>query len=435
MRVSVAEIAAEAAFAGVNTSGSLMNDFTPPTHLGRSEGVKVSFVTTWDPNDVTKGSGLPYYIARGLRSRDVLLSHVVLAENPFPAMLLGKGIQALYSFVLRRNFDRLRNPLLARQWGSQLAQLLAKEQTDLIFSTTSIPFARLESPRPLVIWTDATFAGLRDFYPHLSRLPQWNVTAGDALERAALERASLIIYSSEWAAATAVDCYDISPSKIEVVPFGANLQEPVSRLHVAEMITSRPHSPCRLVFIGVDSYRKGADIAIAVARRLNELGTPAELTIVGARNVRTSEPFVTATGFVKKDGASTRMSDLFAAADFAILPSRADCTPHVVAEANAFGVPVLTTKVGGIPTLMRQDVNGRMFDSDARPDDYVSFIVELLSDRARYEQLGWSSRKEYETRLNWGVACEKVSVLLSQVALGTEAPKWRGRSPSDAGNG
>jgi glycosyltransferase involved in cell wall biosynthesis len=395
----------------------MRGDVGPPLRRVHPEAVRVSFVTTWDPNDVSKGSGLPYYIARGLRSHDVFLSHVVLPENPFPSMLLGKTTQAFYRYLLHRNFDRLRNPILARQWASKLARLLCDEQTDLIFSTTSIPFAYLECRRPLVIWTDATFAGLTDFYPHLSGLPDWNVTTGHRLERAALERASLVIYSSEWAAATAVECYGISPSKIEVVPFGANLDEPVSQHDVAHMIAARPRSRCNLVFVGVDSYRKGTDVAIDVARRLNDLGMPTDLTIVGARKVQTSEPFIRATGFITKDDAGSRLiKDLFAAAHFALLPSRADCTPHAVGEANAFGVPVLTTNVGGIPTLMRQGVNGKMFDADVSPSDYASFIVDLLGDRARYEQLAWSSRREFETKLNWDVACNKVSDLLSTIA-------------------
>ena len=323
--------------------------------------ITAAFVTIFDPTDVRKGSGLAYYMAGGLRSHNVSLSHVALPENPFPSMLFGKITQALYRFLLQRNFDRLRNPVLARQWSLRLERLLSDVETDIVFSTTSLPFAHARLHRPIVIWTDATFFGLRDFYPHLSRLPRWNVTVGDTMERAALERASLIIYSSDWAASTAADYYQIDPSKIHVVPFGANLDEPVTAPDVDRMIASRQLSTCRLLFVGVDSYRKGADIAIEVARILNDRGMTTELTIVGATDITDREPFVRTTGYVTRDGTGPRMVDLFASAHFALLPSRADCTPHFVAEANAFGLPVLTTSVGGIPTLLKQDVNGRMF--------------------------------------------------------------------------
>jgi glycosyltransferase involved in cell wall biosynthesis len=377
--------------------------------------ITAAFVTIFDPTDVRKGSGLAYYVAGGLRSHNVSLSHVALPENPFPSMLVGKITQALYRVLLHRNFDRLRNPVLARQWSLRLERALSDLETDIVFSTTSLPFAHARLHRPLAIWTDATFFGLRDFYPHMSRLPRWNVTAGDTLERAALERASLIIYSSDWAAATAADYYGIDSSKIHVVPFGANLDEPVPGQDVDRMIASRQLSSCRLLFVGVDSYRKGADIAIEVARILNDRGMRTELTIVGATDVGGREPFVRRTGYVTKDGTGPRMVDLFGSAHFALLPSRAECSSHFIAEANAFGVPVLTTNVGGIPTMLKEDVNGKMFSVDAHPGEYASFIVGLLHDRVRYEELARSSRREYETTLNWDAACGKVSGLLSTI--------------------
>lgn len=47
-----------------------------------------------------------------------------------------------------------------------------------------------------------------------------------------------------------------------------------------------------------------------------------------------------------KDAA--RLSALYAEAHLLLLPSRADCTLTVIAEAMAHGTPVLATDVGGI---------------------------------------------------------------------------------------
>lgn len=46
------------------------------------------------------------------------------------------------------------------------------------------------------------------------------------------------------------------------------------------------------------------------------------------------------------------MADAYAAADCVLFPSRYEACSYVVLEALACGVPLLTTKVGWIPTLL-----------------------------------------------------------------------------------
>jgi glycosyltransferase involved in cell wall biosynthesis len=48
---------------------------------------------------------------------------------------------------------------------------------------------------------------------------------------------------------------------------------------------------------------------------------------------------------------------LFDATDLFVLPTYREGFPRVLLEAMAFGVPVLTTFVGGIPSLMNDGVN------------------------------------------------------------------------------
>jgi len=52
-----------------------------------------------------------------------------------------------------------------------------------------------------------------------------------------------------------------------------------------------------------------------------------------------------------------RLRDLFNAADIFVLPTHSEGFPRVLLEAMAFGIPILTTFVGGIPSLMEDGVN------------------------------------------------------------------------------
>ena len=62
------------------------------------------------------------------------------------------------------------------------------------------------------------------------------------------------------------------------------------------------------------------------------------------------------------------------------VPTRADCTPIVFCEANAFGIPVITTDTGGVSSIIKNGENGFAFPLDATPDEYANTIQSLLDD-------------------------------------------------------
>ena len=98
------------------------------------------------------------------------------------------------------------------------------------------------------------------------------------LERRALKQASLVCYSSQWAADLARTDYGTAPDKLVVIPFGANYPCPPSR---AETVRHAPalDGKCRLLFVGVEWVRKGGEIAYATMEALQRLGVPTTLRV------------------------------------------------------------------------------------------------------------------------------------------------------------
>ena len=107
-----------------------------------------------------------------------------------------------------------------------------------------------------------------------------------------------------------------------------------------------------------------------------------------------------------------RLDQLFAESHFVILPTRADCVPVVIAEANSFGVPVVTSDVGGIPTVVNHGVNGAMFSSQSFAGQASDFIFSAMNDTGTYRRLAEGALGQHEDRLNWNVAGRKVKELL-----------------------
>jgi glycosyltransferase involved in cell wall biosynthesis len=289
---------------------------------------------------------------------------------------------------------------------------------DLVFSPGTLPISYLESKAPIVFWTDATVAGLVDFYPSWYGLCDESLRDAHLMEQAALSNCRLAIYTSDWAAETAIRNYHVNESKVKVVPFGANVEGTRDLKDIETFLAEKPRDVCKLLFVGTDWYRKGGDIAVDVAKSLNVMGLKTELTVLGCRVEGIVPDFVSSRGFISKKTSEGRtlIDRLFAESHFLLLPSRADCVPVVIAEAASFGVPVVASSVGGIRTAVRDDTNGYVLPSltDFTPQA-CSLILSSMENCGRYRQLAINSFGQYRERLNWQTAGARIHELLESI--------------------
>jgi glycosyltransferase involved in cell wall biosynthesis len=231
-----------------------------------------------------------------------------------------------------------------------------------------------------------------------------------------LTRCQLAIFSSEWAAESALSLYGVDRSKVKVVSYGANIESAPTFQEVTTIIKKRVKDKIKLLFLAKSWERKGGDIAVAIASELHAGGYAVELNIVGYMPKIPSVPsYIKRLGFISKQtpAGKARLDQLFNESHFLLLPSRADACPMVFAESNAHGLPCLTSYVGGIASAIKDNINGMTFALDAPLITYCSYIVNLLRERSRYEELAISSYNEYQTRLNWQSATEHVTKLIA----------------------
>ena len=103
---------------------------------------------------------------------------------------------------------------------------------------------------------------------------------------------------------------------------------------------------------------------------LQLLGFPTVLNVVGCSPPNATaftNPGLLIRPFLDMGQEADRkcLYELFSTADFFILPSRAECAAIAFCDANAFGLPVFTTDVGGISSFVRHGVNGYMLSASA----------------------------------------------------------------------
>jgi glycosyltransferase involved in cell wall biosynthesis len=377
--------------------------------------MRMLFVTLGDASDVASWSGTNFYMRRALERAGAELVTVSpltsRLEVPF------RAAAKVATAVTRHRFLAEREPWLLRDCARQIESKAARAGVDLVFSSSSLPVTFLDGALPTAFWTDATFAATAGYYPELSRVSRRSLSLGHRMEATALARSRVAFYSSPWAARSAIADYGKDPAAVEVVPFGANIEDP------GPVTRSVPDSrECTLLIVGKDWHRKGVDLATATAARLRNAGIAATLEVVGAAPAAPDRlpPWVHLHGALDKSRPDDvqKLDALYRRAAFFILPSRADCTPVVLAEAQAYGLPVVASDTGGISSMVGPG-SGEAFDLPGFPEAAAAFVSSVWSDPVAYSRMSRSARTAFTTRFNWDTAARTVLAVLEAALRGS----------------
>lgn len=310
--------------------------------------------------------------------------------------------------------------IMTRRKGRKVSSLLEADNVDVLFAPVgSTLIADLPpSKTPVVYCSDATVRLMLDYYDWFGTPSKAARTRAIASEGAAMRRADLLTFPSEWAARSAIDDYGIDPARIFVQPFGANMDNPPAR---EDVLGPRAEGPFRLLFCGVQWKRKGGDVMLAAAERLIAAGINIELTILGCtppkewapsnalRRVTTVIPFLDK----KNPEERARFREIFTRADLLVLPTQAECYGVVFCEAAAFGTVSLGTATGGVPEVIREGETGFTLPPGSDGAAYAARIEALLGDPDLLDRMRHAARDDFETRLNWSVWAKE---FLSRIA-------------------
>ena len=376
--------------------------------------MKITYVTTYDATDLHAWSGCVVGMLKALQLSGFETEVVDNLDDK--CLLWFKIKRVLYNRLLSKNYRLDREPIILKHYAKQVEKALQQTSGDVIFSPGTVPIAYLKTEKPIVYWTDATFAAMHNFYPDFTNLCAKSIRDGNQMEQRALSNCRLAIYTSEWARKTAIEYYDVDPKKVKVVPFGTNVNSNRSKEDIETIVENKKFDICRLLFVGVDWYRKGGDLALEVAKELNKRGLKTELTVVGCRPLEDPPEFVKLIPFLSKKTQEGReaMDKLMTDSHFFVLPSCAETYGSVFGEASSFGLPSLSRRVGGITTAIQDGKNGQTFDLDAGTEKYCDYIQEILADHKAYKELALSSFNEYTNRMNWPAVGQMVNELIHE---------------------
>lgn len=158
-------------------------------------------------------------------------------------------------------------------------------------------------------------------------------------------------------------------------------------------------SKLRLISIGCSSFWKGPDMMLKVAKILTELRVDFEWQIVGWMNsvikkaverqerARFEDCNVHFIGFKK----SVELKRILCASTIYVHTAYIENSPNSICEAQCLGLPVVSTNVGGISSLVRHDIDGILVAA-GDPWQMADAIINLYNDETRMIKYSNNSR-------------------------------------------
>lgn len=191
-----------------------------------------------------------------------------------------------------------------------------------------------------------------------------------------------------------VEHFDIEAARIEVIPNFVDLALYKRDAHPCHR--SRLSEEGEHIVMHISNFRavKRVDDVVRVFARISR-ALPARLVLIGdgperGRVQQTADDEGVA-GRVTFLGKQESVAEILACADLFVLPSASESFGLVALEALSCGVPVIATRVGGVPEVVPHGEAGYLAPVGA-VDEMAERGIEILKDRATWRRMSGTAR-------------------------------------------
>jgi glycosyltransferase involved in cell wall biosynthesis len=194
----------------------------------------------------------------------------------------------------------------------------------------------------------------------------------------------------------------------QLKPFGARIK--TANIHVfhefTPVLTQQMASTAGdyVLFLGSPWDLKGVDVLIDAYRRISGQFPQFRLRIVGwfpepglthLRELAGGDPAIQIEKAVHYEEAMRLVANSYAV----VLPSRSEAMGRVLLEGMAYGKPVIASRVDGIPTYVKEGVNGLLFESE-NSAELAERLAGVLADPAAAARLGRQAHEYVRAHLS-----------------------------------
>ncbi len=156
---------------------------------------------------------------------------------------------------------------------------------------------------------------------------------------------------------------------------------------------------------------KGHEVLIKIIKRLRDERYDASVIFIGDGSKRKYyeqmsrelglREHITFTGLLS---SQSKVREILIDADLFVFPTKAEGLPRAVIEAMAVGLPCLSTPVGGIPELLKEEYLLNPTDVDG----FVNKIIELINNPKKLEEMSNENINTAKRYLDYKLAKRRV---------------------------
>jgi len=358
-------------------------------------------------------------------------------DGPFAVELRRSGIETLilplgrYRSGRKSLADIAAFPLRSLYCGVHLARIIRRRHIQLVY---------INGPRCLVA---GVFAARATGTPSLFHLHLTMTRRTDTLVAAlAARHATRVVACCETAAAALLRCRPRLAPTLQVVynPVRKPVSGPASQGIVpAAQLMNSSHPVVGVV--GRINPQKGQHVLLRAAARLKNRGRDIQVVFLGepqqnsAEDVRYLQLLQSCARelglqeVIHWPGYQADPNPYYAAFDVLVIPSAASASeglPLVALEAMQWGIPVIASRVGGLPEVIRQGVNGFLVP----PGDDAALAESLervLADGALRSRLSLGARASIDSRFSVDTFNSSIRSVVSQLCRRDGAPVKEGQ--------
>ena len=256
----------------------------------------------------------------------------------------------------------------------------------------------------------------KDLNPNEKAMLRFNLVLR-SFEKKLMKRSDALIAVSRYTVNELVELYGINEKKIHVIYNGVDVEKFKPRPNKEELRREFGLEEDKriVLFVGRLYHRKGLEILLnSIPPVLKEFrkvkfvisGTgfkQKELSLRKLAKELEIEEEVTFLGYVPDE----KLPRLYSASDIFVLPATYENFPFAILEAQSTGLPVISTKVGGIPEFLVDNKNGFIIDP-GNSNQLTQKLLMLLQDPKLAKNMGNKGRKLIEEKLDWHLITSQV---------------------------
>ncbi|MCS7248961.1 MAG: glycosyltransferase [Anaerolineales bacterium] len=221
---------------------------------------------------------------------------------------------------------------------------------------------------------------------------------------------------------------NLGAKDVQVIPYGVDVDLFLPDRNTLKKGASGIAEPKYVTAIGRLVNKKGFNYLIMAAEEIVKVYPQCKIQIVGDGDqrdelVKLSDSLKLRENVVFLGNIPwSKIPDVMNKTDVFVLPSiiddrgNVDGLPVVLLEAMSSGCAVVASKIGGVPDVIVDRVNGILVE----PRNYrqlAEAIISLLLDDEYRNKLGRSAREEVEANYTWDVIVKRIEMVLEESTI------------------